>query len=710
MNRFVKLAVKTCLCACVFFVGISCKNTDVYEAPSGDSDKPVEKVANNFNFSTTRAVQLTVDYSAFKTYGPVFFSVYKENPMVNENTGDEYIDESIEPVFEDYTDENGKYEATVVLPSYAQQLYVVTGNFLVSEKVIKTEVVNGVAKAVASANKALTRSPYRIQGEGVSTNDLSTMYSLSYIVDASGKKTDEQIYKEWYTPLGTWNSASGRPDYLLDPATADPSLFFTDEEFAGLYATACAALNSGTTCKESYRSYADLTLTQESEVSITVLGSSTCWLSSLGYYYYTDDNKPTTPMDLNVIMIFPNTQDGQWPRGAGANNNYNGNIGVHRGDVVQLMYYPNIANDGDLSGATAKFPKGTKIGFLLKTNAWGMQGNDYTIINFNDRNRKYNVWGSSTDGLSYCRPFGTPGQNPYQYPNPNADSRTAKFNYVAPNGDKHAIISFEDACNDLDYDDLVFALNPYSAFAELPEVEDRKTTTVGVYAFEDLWPNRGDYDMNDAVVEAKNEVHFDTKGKVTKQVFYLTTYQNYVELTSGLALRLNTKANPSSIVMKKIAPNQTEAAAANFTKEGNVYYLTDDIKGEIGTTYIFELSYSSAQQSSNLASVQPFIYRTEADGKLWEVHIPFEAPTAKMNTAYFGTQDDASVPSEGKYFVREGSYPFAFYLAGVKAESFLNTILQRSNESKRIDSFYPGFIQWSASNGELNADWYLNPR
>ena len=62
MNRFVKLAVKTCLCACVFFVGISCKNTDVYEAPSGDSDKPVEKVANNFNFSTTRAVQLTVDY------------------------------------------------------------------------------------------------------------------------------------------------------------------------------------------------------------------------------------------------------------------------------------------------------------------------------------------------------------------------------------------------------------------------------------------------------------------------------------------------------------------------------------------------------------------------------------------------------------------------------------------------------------------------
>ena len=81
-----------------------------------------------------------------------------------------------------------------------------------------------------------------------------------------------------------------------------------------------------------------------------------------------------------------------------------------------------------------------------------------------------------------------------------------------------------------------------------------------------------------------------------------------------------------------------------------------------------------------------------------------------MNNAYFGTQDDASVPSEGKYFVREGSYPFAFYLAGVKAESFLNTILQRSNESKRIDSFYPGFIQWSSSNGELNADWYLNPR
>ena len=164
-----------------------------------------------------------------------------------------------------------------------------------------------------------------------------------------------------------------------------------------------------------------------------------------------------------------------------------------------------------------------------------------------------------------------------------------------------------------------------------------------------------------------------------------------------------------SIVMKKMAAGSTEVVEANYAVADDVYYLTSDVKAELGTTYIIEVNYSKGQTTNSLASVQPFIYREEANDMTWEVHIPFEAPTSKMVLGYFGTKDDASIPEEGKYFVRDSDYPFAFFLYGANIENFKNTILKRENESKKIDEIYPGFLKWSTTQGAENADWYLHP-
>lgn len=253
-------------------------------------------------------------------------------------------------------------------------------------------------------------------------------------------------------------------------------------------------------------------------------------------------------------------------------------------------------------------------------------------------------------------------------------------------------------------------------FQELPVPTSRETTSEGVYAYEDLWPSAGDYDMNDAVVEVKEDrvltmFTYNNRTFMTKQTFNLTTYQNYVVLTSGLALTLETRsdAQPTSIVMKKIPAGSTEAVEANFIKDGNVYLLTDDIKGELHTTYILELTYEGGIQDSKAAKIKPFIYRDEDNDKRWEVHIPMEAPTAKMNTSYFGTQDDKSDPENKLYYVRNGNYPFAFYLSGVSIDAFKDNILLHANEKKAIDVFFPEFIEWSTSKGAKNKDWYLHP-
>ena len=561
----------------------ACVDQSLYEKHDGEDAET--KIPNSFDFSTVQKVKLNVDYSAFKTYGPVFFGVYTENPIItNEDAPDDSWNDNVTPIYEDYTKADGKFCEVVELPAYAQHLYIATGNFFTGMLLMEADVKNGAVSVVAENHQiASVRGLTRAEGPGVSTDDISKL-NLTNIVNGSGKVTDEKIYNDWKNWLGTWNSASGRPDYLLNKATADPKLVISDKEMADLYATVSNAFVSSSAMNDEYSSYPDLLLTQDSEVTFTLLGGSTCWNSSLGYYYYTDDNKPTNPTDIHPIMLFPNTQDGQWARASqklGAMR-YKGNIGTERGDVVKLKYYPYIANNDKTDGTTV-FPKGTRIGFVLKTQAWSMQGNDYS----NDVSygpQKFNCWCTTTEGLSFAKQV---DKETLKKPIINGASRGAKYSYTAENGDTYTIISFEDAMDDLDYDDLIFALKPVGVFAPVPEIEDKKSSTTGVYAFEDLWPKKGDYDLNDVVVNAKHEKEFTKINKeyvITKETFYLTTYQNYVELTSGLALSLNTKGTLKSIAMKKIAPESTDIVDTSFEKDGDVYYLTNDVKGEIGTT------------------------------------------------------------------------------------------------------------------------------
>lgn len=708
---FSKLSSKLEKACSLFFLAATmtaCGEKFFNEQPNdpNNGEEPTVRVPNSFDFSTVQKVKLNVDYSAFKTHGPVFFGVYIENPFVT-LTDVELWNENVSPIYEAYTEANGKFNETIELPTYAKHIYVATGNFFTGMQLMEADIANASATLVAkndnvAAGRAATRT--RATGPGETTDDLSKL-NLTNIMTDDGTVTDQKLYNDWKNWLGSWNSATGYPNYLLDKTTADPSLIISDSEMEGLFAAAGKAFVSGSALNDEYCSYPDLLLEKDSEVTFTLLGSNTCWNSALGYYYYTDDNKPTKFTDINIVMIFPNTQDGEWGNATKWKlKSYNNNIGVHRGDVVQLMYYPNIANN-DKTGATKVFPKGTRIGFILKTQAWAMQGEDYSLsIGAFKGDKKHNLWCSTTDGLSYGVKLPS---DDGKVPDLTGQSRGAKFSYKAANGETYTLISFEDALSDQDFDDLIFALKPVGVFAPVPEIANKKSSTTGVYAFEDLWPKKGDYDLNDAVVNAKHEKEFNGSGKIVKETFYLTTYQNYVTLTSGLALTLNTPVTPSKVAMKKMAKGSTVAEEATFTQDGNVYYLTNDFKGELGTTYILELTYNSALSSySKMASIKPFIFRSEGD-KNWEVHIPMEAPTAKMNTSYFGKEDDCSDPSKGLYFVREGNYPFAFYLAGANISVFEETILKRSNESKRIDELFPGFLEWSTSGGTTNQNWYI---
>ena len=195
-----------------FMFGVSmtaCVDKSLYETSIDPEDYMPGEAPNSFDFSTVQKVNLSVDYSAFKTYGPVFFGVYTENPIiVVEDAPDDQWNENVKPIYEDYTESNGKFNAAIELPAYAQHLYIATGNFFTGMMVMEADVKNGAASVVAENHQvATTRGWTRAKGPGVSTDDLSKLNLTNTVGNVK-----ERVYKDWKNWLGTWNSASGRPD------------------------------------------------------------------------------------------------------------------------------------------------------------------------------------------------------------------------------------------------------------------------------------------------------------------------------------------------------------------------------------------------------------------------------------------------------------------------------------------------------------------
>ena len=115
-------------------------------------------------------------------------------------------------------------------------------------------------------------------------------------------------------------------------------------------------------------------------------------------------------------------------------------------------------------------------------------------------------------------------------------------------------------------------------------------------------------------------------------------------------------------------PGAETFEAADFERDGKVVLLTPDVKETMGATYRITAKYDAPVAEAQAGTIKPFIYRTDRDGltagKRWEVHIPYEAPTARAEMSFFGTNDDKSIPEKGIYYVRAENYPFAFFLSG----------------------------------------------
>lgn len=81
-----------------------------------------------------------------------------------------------------------------------------------------------------------------------------------------------------------------------------------------------------------------------------------------------------------------------------------------------------------------------------------------------------------------------------------------------------------------------------------------------------------------------------------------------------------------------------------------------------------------------------------------EVHLPDRPPTALADASLFGTKDDDSTPSLGRYYKTENNLPWGLHLL----ETFSYAV-----EKVQVTQAYSHFAEWAITGGNNFIDWYI---
>lgn len=672
----------------------------------GPQTEQDEKEYNSFDFSTiNNNVAVNIGYSV-NLEASVFFSIYDQEPgSWVENAY--VLKDGIQPLYSGWTSKDGTFSATLSLPSYLKKVYVYTPAMF-STRIMEAEV-NGSQINVAEKNyasQAATRATEEnTWGAFLTDIDLdnwklkhqSGNNNHSYMVDNKEWRPAEYNDGNWKDWLVTYNNQGMLYDEsLIKNSDKDDADLYLGKKLAGeLYEAHQAVINvNKKECPQNLRSEYDMLITKEGEIAINFLGGSTCWNSSLGYYVYRDGEKPKSLAEANVVLVFPNTQDGF------KTYTYNGETtkGVFTGSCVKLKYYPNIAS-GSKEGETYEFPAGYRIGFVLATNAWSERIKGWLGTTWE---RNFKVRSATSSGLSVDR-------NGKIFNEP----RTAVYKYTDENKKDYIMVSFEDNTDDNNFSDVVFTLTTRATIDKIPDVDPKEEVNElkGIYAFEDLWPAKGDYDMNDVMTKSTYTKLIDSKNNIYEESYTFKTYGNYATLTNGLAVRLDGVSTTDKLefYVKAVGDEDFSALKTTYDATDRVVVLTNDVNTNKGAEYKVKVIHAeNSPVEKETIDAEPFIFRAENSSDAvawWEVHLTGCKPTSKMNRNYFGKGEDCSQPDKDIYYVRSGEYPFAFFLAGA-TETDLSKMLDPNNESVAINKLYEGYTEWVTSNGAKSASWY----
>jgi LruC domain-containing protein len=228
------------------------------------------------------------------------------------------------------------------------------------------------------------------------------------------------------------------------------------------------------------------------------------------------------------------------------------------------------------------------------------------------------------------------------------------------------------------------------------------SATSGTVAYEDSWPRKGDYDMNDVVMGYQYKIVTNAANNVVQVIAYYTLYATGGNDGNGFAIEFPiTSSAVTGLTGGTQQSGQTYAVITVFT---NMRSEMPQWNTVVGATYATPKSYTisfnvtsgPAISTLGLSSYNPFIMV----GTGAEVHLPGHVPSSLANAALFGTGVDNTNVSASTYYVTTTGLPYALDLP-ISPFSY-------PTEGADITTAYLHFGAWAVSSATMYNDWYSN--
>jgi len=474
----------------------------------------------------------------------------------------------------------------------------------------------------------------------------------------------------------------------------------------------------------------EIVVKEDAEVFVTFHHEGAGYKNTLGFYTYEGDTNRSLPESIQDIKN-------------------NGKILFANASLIN--------KGGDLKRNTSislgEFSAGTKVIFFLISNGWkgknvGVKSNSWIFTSWSQLNPNYDEF-STLDVPEH---------------------KQVALLWKDVGLGKILLMGFEDILRknnncDHDFNDALFSVSssPMSALIDTIEVDtglsgfsvaiedydsdedgvndafdafpaDASRTYVSYYPsktnkttliFEDMWPVKGDYDMNDLAIDFSIKEIKDNKQQV-KDIIFSGSIQSYgADNINGFALLLDTPiSNISTVEMSQnYGPrydiidnihsdgNSTmvklfDDAEVYLERYTNVY--KDDVFKQSDTFELFITLKNSTLLSS--PPYNPFIivsrYLPDKNGSYVfmdniEVHLPNNEPSSLAPLELFSTLDDNSNKSIGRTYLTSDNKPWALLVPSMFAHPA---------EGFNIEEAYHNYHKWVKSGGDNYKDWYIHDK
>lgn len=567
-----------------------CLEKELYDPNYGK--EPLPDASEYFDFEMRGDVKLSVNYD-ISGFTPLI-EVYGENPMETVE-GTPVKKEGMEALFKIYTDNTGRYEGKMHIPTSIDKVYLYTRTWglprCVELKVKDNAVSFDMSAKADFQQKSGTRAsssgaPYRVNGS-------QNLYSLC----------------EW----GEGGSLSS-PYMLVEANVGNESVLDLTNRMKQFFSKGGAdnswLLGNGKALNISVNE-------DNTALDVVFLNRDAEFNNTFGYYFY----KTGTSVNVNNVrkyIVFPNV----------TYSVYEGQLQILKsGSKVRLLYFDEITGE-----ASDKFPAGYTVGWFIYSNGF-----------------KSNYENNLADYINVSKLLTS---NP-MYNSPSfvsvKDSKSGKTIIGAEDGENQSycdLLFYVNASPEKAIDDPNRPVIPDEGEGDSVKPDEVERIS-GTLAFEDIWPSGGDYDLNDVVIEYEREIYFNEKNLVTKSIDIFKPVHDGASFTNAFAYQID----------KGYIGDLTLPDGAVYEEKTSSVIVFPNLKAVQGKSYQIVREFKGTFTKDELLShsYNPYIIVSYVEGETnrTEVHLPKHEATSMADQDKIGTKKDAY------YIDREGAYPFA---------------------------------------------------